>query len=107
MFKVLDDKKGRDGLVLEVPDREGNKFLGTSNTSNVNYYASNNTTQTLWDITWDSSISSWDMRASSVTTVDGWMMYNSEHQKFTTYENGVSEVLHLVDIYRMSVIVSL
>ena len=107
MFKVLDDKKGRDGLVLEVPDREGNKFLGTSNTSNVNYYASNNTTQTLWDITWDSSISSWDMRASSATTVDGWMMYNSQHQKFTTYENGVSEVLHLVDIYRMTVIVSL
>lgn len=107
MFKVLDDKKGREGLVLEDPDRSGDKFLGVSNVSNVNFYASNNTSQTLWAINWDTSISAWDMRASSATTVDGWMMYNSSAQRFTTYYSNVTASMHLIDIYRMTVIVDL
>ena len=106
-FKVLEDKKGREGFVLEDPDRDGNKFLGTSNVSNVDFYASNNTTQTIWDIDWDNEQSCWDMRASSNTTVDGWMMYNSQHEKFTTYEKGVSSVLHSIDIYRLTIIIDL
>ncbi len=107
LFKVLEDKKGREGLVLECPDRDGNKFLGTSNTSNINYYASNNTTQTLWDIHWDSQYNYWDMRASSVTQVDGWMMYNVQNEKFSTYQSGVSSVLELINLYRLTVIIDL
>ena len=107
MFKVLDDKKGRGGLVLEDPDRNGDKFLGVSNVSNVNFYASNNTTQTLWDITWDTSQACWDMRAYKESAVDGWMMYNSQAQRFTTYKSGASSTMHVIDIYRMTMIVEI
>ena len=104
-FYVYSDYKDRGGYNVELLDGDKGQFLHASNTANVWFFNTAKASSSRWNIYWNNSENCWDMRPAS--NVDGWMMYNSQHQKFTTYENGVSEVLHLVDIYRMTVIVSL
>lgn len=102
-FCVYRDWKGRDGYNFEL---ENEQFLGTSNTKNVSFFDSAKSSQTVWDVKWDSEQNCIDMR--SATNIDGWMMYNKQIDKFTTYQSNEQDgKMYVVSLYRLDVSVNI
>ena len=99
-FVLGEDYKGRGGFTLEVPEREEGTYLGTSNTGKVSFYDSPKTTSVLWDVDYDNDQHCWDIR--SHTNIDGWFMYNSSQDKFTTYQSNVQIDMFTVTLYRLT-----
>ena len=99
-FYVYSDYKGRDGYTFEIPEREDGSFLACTNTSNVSFFDTNKSSQTVWSVSYDSSNGVWDMRPGA-TLVDGWMMYNSDIDQFATYQSNQTEFLFVVSLYKL------
>lgn len=104
-FILGEDYKNRGGYTLEVPEREDGTYLATTNTGKVSFYDTAKSSATLWDIEYDTTQNCWDIR--SHTTVDGWFMYNSSQDKFTTYESNVQIDMFTVSIYRLTRMINL
>ena len=99
-FYVYSDYKGRDGYTFEIPEREDGAFLACTNTSNVSFFDTNKSSQTVWSVNYDSSNGVWDMRPGG-TVVDGWMMYNSDIDQFATYQSNPTQYMFVVSLYKL------
>jgi len=99
-FYVYSDPKGRGGYTFELPEREGGKFLGATNTANVSFFDTPKSDQTVWDVEFDTSQGVWDMRPS--TNVDGWMMYNKDLQQFANYQSNETQFMFVITLYRLT-----
>ena len=99
-FVVGTDYKGRDGYNLEVPEREGGKYLACTNEKKISFFDTPKASSNLWEITYDSEQGVWDMR--SATTIDGWMMYNVDLDRFAPYENNETEHMVVISLYRLT-----
>ena len=99
-FCVYSDPKGRGGYTFEIPEREGGKFLGATNTANVSFFDTPKSDQTVWDVEFDTSQGVWDMRPS--TNVDGWMMYNKDLQQFANYQSNETQFMFVMTLYRLT-----
>ncbi len=104
-FILGEDYKNRGGYTLEVPEREDGTYLATTNTGKVSFYDTAKSSAALWDINFDTAQNCWDIR--SHTTVDGWFMYNSKEDKFTTYQSNVQIDMFTVSIYRLTSYINL
>ena len=103
-FNVQEATKGRIGFHLEDPDREGERYLASTNINVVHYYASTNSSATLWSFTYSATHGGWEVRPSDETITRGWLLYNKTENRFTTMEYEPGENYHIITIFRLTVI---
>lgn len=76
-------------------NEEGN-YLATTHTGKVTFiYKTGNIH---WDIDYDNEWHVCDMQSTSA--IDGWFMYNSAQQKFTTYESNEQVDMFVITLYK-------
>lgn len=102
-FNVQEATKGRIGYHLEDPDRDGDRYLASTNINVVHYYASTNSSATLWSFTYSSIHGGWGVRPSDETVTRGWLLYNKSENRFTTTEYEPGETYHIITIFRLTV----
>ena len=85
---------------LEVPEREDGKYLACTNEKKVSFFDTPKATSNLWEISYNNEQSCWDMR--SATTIDGWMMYNRDLDRFAPYQSNETEFMVVMTLYRLT-----
>ena len=77
-------------------ESEEGKYLATTNTSKVTFiYKTGNVH---WDIDYGNEWGVADIRSTS--RIDGWFMYNSQHERFTTYKSDVTDTMYVITLYK-------
>ena len=99
-FILGTDYKGRDGYNLEIPEREDGCYLACTNEKKVSFFDTPKASSNLWEIEYNNAQNCWDMR--SATTIDGWMMYNRDLDRFAPYESNETEFMVVMTLYRLT-----
>ena len=99
-FVLGTDYKGRDGYNLEIPEREDGRYLACTNEKKVSFFDTPKASSNLWEIEYNFEQSCWDMR--SATTIDGWMMYNRDLDRFAPYQSSQTEFMIVMSLYRLT-----
>ena len=102
-FNVQEATKGRIGYHLEDPDRDGDRYLASTNINVVHYYASTSASSTLWSFTYSADDGGWVVRQSNETVTRGWLLYNKTENRFTTTEYEPGPTYHIITIFRLTV----
>ena len=77
-------------------ENEEGQYLATTHTGKVTFI--NKTGNINWDIDYDNEWHVCDMQSTSA--IDGWFMYNSSQQKFTTYESNEQVDMFVITLYK-------